>query len=84
MANNNNIIKRQAALFHQIEQFIRTSEENNSEEYGYNIPMEYDIIMAIYHEVNTDLRNTSDLKLRNDLIYSKMNLTPHKQKKKTK
>lgn len=79
--NNNEYIHRQASLFHSIEAFIQDTKDH-PEEYGFNIPLQYDIIIAIYHEVNQDLRNTDDLKLHNDLCYSRMN---HKHgKKKTK
>jgi len=71
-------INRQAQLFHSIEEFIKDTNNPMSEnDYGYNIPMQYDIILGIYHEVNNDLRNKSDLTLRSHMIYNKR----HKHKK---
>ena len=61
------VIIRQASIFDEIEEFIRS--EQHEQEYGYNIPMEYDIIISIYHEVNEDLRR-GGLILQNDLIYT--------------
>lgn len=82
-SNVDEYIIRQARLFHQIETFIKESPENNDSEYGYNIPMQYDIIMSIYHEVNQDLRDRDDLKLQSDLCYSRMHIhkIPTKVKK---
>lgn len=75
MPDNNNLeyIIRQARLFHSIEDFIKLTNQPEyvSGEYGYNIPMEYDIILGIYHEVNQDLRNKDDLSLRSSMIYDR-------------
>ena len=79
MPDNIEYIIRQAQLFHQIEDFIK-SVENGENDYGFNIPLEMDIILSIYHEVNNDMRNKSDLKLKSDLIYSRTS-HHHKNKK---
>ena len=59
-------IGRQAIIFHQIEEVINNSEEN----YGFNIPVRYDIILGIYREVNEDLRK-GGLQYHSDMIYNK-------------
>jgi len=73
MTEINNIISRQAGIFNEIEEFIKSGQ--HLDDYGYNIPMEYDIILGIYHEVNEDLRR-GGLVMQNDLIY-----TPRRKRK---
>jgi len=72
-------ILRQARLFHSIEEFIKDT-NNDSFEYGFNIPIEYDVMLAIYHEVNNDLRSKITLSLRSHMIYDR---DIHDKKKKT-
>ena len=65
-------ILRQAQLFHSIEEFIKdTNNENSEYDYGFNIPLQYDIVLAIYHEVNQDMRDKDDLSIRSHMIYNR-------------
>ena len=65
MTQNTATIRRQAALFNEVRQFLHNDFEK---EFGYNIPMEYDIILSIYTQVSEDLRKPS-IRYQSDLIW---------------
>ena len=68
MTQLHDTVLRQLKIYNVIEDFVKNTDL--CAEYGFNIPMEYDIILGIYHEVNKDLRSNS-IRYKDDLIYNK-------------
>ena len=60
------VIDDQIRLFHTIEDLISSDVERD---YGTNYPIMYDIIIAIYHEVNASERDKTDIEKNAERIY---------------